>query len=61
LSTGSRFDEVRTAKGKRQWNNRGFGGSDADPPFMMLAVDMALGRDSPWAVKSFVPRLCIFP
>ena len=39
------FDEVKTAAGKRQWNNRRFGGSDSDPPFMMLPVDMALSWD----------------
>ena len=31
--------------GKRQWNNRMFGGSGDNPRFMMLAVDMALSWD----------------
>ena len=37
--------EVETRAGKRQWVHRGFGGSDDDPGFMMLAVDMALDWD----------------
>ena len=42
----SSFHEtVAPASGKRQWNNRIFGGSDRNPPFMMLAVDMCLGWD----------------
>ena len=39
------FEEVARPKGKRQWNNRRFGGSDSNPAFMMLAADMALGWD----------------
>ena len=39
------FEEVARPQGKRQWNNRRFGGSDSNPAFMMLAVDMSLGWD----------------
>lgn len=38
-----RFQEVKTRKGKRQWNNSMFGGDGTD--FMMLPVDMALSWD----------------
>jgi len=40
-----RMKETINARGNRQWNAQGFGGSDDNPAFMMLAVDMALDWD----------------